>query len=337
MRPPFFAFYPADFANDLNVEAMSTLQVGAYLLLLCKAWQADPPASLPNDDQILARFARVDAAVWQEIKLGVLVPFRLGSDGRLHSRRLRLEYDEALKRIKAKKDAGKRGAAGRWAVKDDAAATTDSSAIATALADALPTHCDRNAIQSQSLPSEDRSKSKTKTPLPPAKPGGGTRSPPRLNLAPPGPEPGFDPAADLADSAVEPVEAWGELVREWVAARLPGFDAPGGIQRTQQRRGWWQVRLRDADWRSRWREAVRRAGRSAACRGENPGFMTHGLWLDSFLKQPDMLIRLLEGQFDDKAAGAGKTKREAGVEEVIREYAAKQEAARQEAAKRKAG
>jgi uncharacterized protein YdaU (DUF1376 family) len=110
MRPPFFAFYPADFANDINVEAMSTLQVGAYMLLLCKAWQSDPPASLPNSDQILARLARVDAATWAEIKAGVLVPFHVGGDGRLHSKRLRREYDRTLATMAAKRKGGRKGA-----------------------------------------------------------------------------------------------------------------------------------------------------------------------------------------------------------------------------------
>ena len=94
-RPPYFAFYPTDFANDFNVEAMSTLQVGAYMLLLCKAWQADPPASLPSDDAVLARFARVELAVWLEIKPGVLGAFKLDAGGRWHSKRLRSEYDKA--------------------------------------------------------------------------------------------------------------------------------------------------------------------------------------------------------------------------------------------------
>jgi uncharacterized protein YdaU (DUF1376 family) len=113
-RPPFFAFYPTDFASDINVEAMSTLQVGAYVLLLCKAWQAEPPASLPNDDQVLARLARVDAVTWAEIKLGVLAPFRLGTDGRLHSKRLRLEYDTAVEKMRARQERGQAAAAARW-------------------------------------------------------------------------------------------------------------------------------------------------------------------------------------------------------------------------------
>lgn len=141
-RPQFFACYPADFANDIHVEAMTTLQVGAYWLLLCKAWQADPPASLPNDDQILARLARVDAAVWAEIRAGVLVPFRLGIDGRLHSKRLRAEYDTALRLIRAKKEAGSAGARKRWDSK-----RVNGRPNGSAMADPMAAQCGGNAIQ----------------------------------------------------------------------------------------------------------------------------------------------------------------------------------------------
>lgn len=164
-RPPFFAFYPADFANDINVEAMSTLQVGAYLLLLCKAWQADPPASLPTDDQVLARFARVSAEVWAEIKLGVLVPFRLGTDQRLHNRRLRLEYDKALNLIRAKQEAGKKGAENRWSNK-----AKNGSAIAEPLGVPMAGQCDRNAIQIQTQ-SQTKTKDKEKNPPTPLRGG----------------------------------------------------------------------------------------------------------------------------------------------------------------------
>ena len=43
--PPYFPFYPDDFASDGKVEAMTTEEVGAYTLLLCKAWREDPPGA----------------------------------------------------------------------------------------------------------------------------------------------------------------------------------------------------------------------------------------------------------------------------------------------------
>ena len=106
---PHFAFYPKDFSADALVEAMSTLQVGAYILLLCKAWQADPPASLPNDDAVLARYARLSPAEWSAAKAGVLAPFRLGTDNRWHQKRLRQEYEHAVRVRKARSEAGKKG------------------------------------------------------------------------------------------------------------------------------------------------------------------------------------------------------------------------------------
>lgn len=149
-RPPFFAFYPADFADDLNVESMTTLCVGAYVLLLCKAWQAEPPASLPNDDQVLSRLARVDAVTWAEIKDGVLRCFILGTDGRLHNKRLRQEYDKALKLMRARANAGKKGADGRWKGGDDG--TPNGKRMAKPLAQ----QCATDGIQSQIQKKKER-------------------------------------------------------------------------------------------------------------------------------------------------------------------------------------
>lgn len=85
-KPPYFPFYPKDFAADDAVELMSTKAVGAYILLLCKAWHQDPPASLPNDDRVLARWSRLEPDDWREVKPEVVAAFTVGSDGRLHQK-----------------------------------------------------------------------------------------------------------------------------------------------------------------------------------------------------------------------------------------------------------
>lgn len=181
-RPPYFAFYPADFANDINVESMSTLQVGAYILLLCKAWQAEPPASLPSDDAVLARLARVELAVWLEIKDGVLVAFRPGTDGRLHSKRLRLEYDKASRLIRDKSKAGQKGAEKRWC---------NSNANGSAIAEPLPRQCQGNANQKKSQNKKEESVSSKLTAETAAVPG---KTPPSIPPAdPPSKEPRKEP------------------------------------------------------------------------------------------------------------------------------------------------
>ena len=60
-----------------------------------------------------------------------------------------------------------------------------------------------------------------------------------------------------------------------------------------------------------------------------------------FLRSDDEARKIIDGTYDPRVtagdAGPTKTKTAAGIEEVLRDAAAKQEAARQEAAKRKAG
>jgi uncharacterized protein YdaU (DUF1376 family) len=113
-HPPAFQFYPQDFASDSKVEAMSTEAVGAYILLLCKAWREEPPGSLPDDDSVLARWARLNPDRWAEIRPSVLAPFTLGTDSRWHQKRMRSIYSDMLKRRKSRSSAGSAGAAARW-------------------------------------------------------------------------------------------------------------------------------------------------------------------------------------------------------------------------------
>lgn len=88
---PYFPFYPKDFAADGKVEAMTTLEVGAYMLLLCKAWHETPPCSVPDDDFVLARWARLTEAEWSQARTRVRACWQL-RDGRLYQPRLEAEY-----------------------------------------------------------------------------------------------------------------------------------------------------------------------------------------------------------------------------------------------------
>ncbi len=95
-HPPAFLFYVDDFSSDSKVEAMTTEQVGAYILLLCKSWRESPPGSLPSNDSLLARWARVTLDRWSEIRDGVLCAFTFGTDSRWHQKRQRAEYDRIV-------------------------------------------------------------------------------------------------------------------------------------------------------------------------------------------------------------------------------------------------
>ncbi len=113
-HPPAFMFYVDDFACDGKVEAMTAAEVGAYVLLLCKAWKESPVGSIPNSDRILARWCRMSESEWQSCRESILSPFKLGKDGRWHQKRMEEEFKKVKKNREVRKKAGKTGAEKRW-------------------------------------------------------------------------------------------------------------------------------------------------------------------------------------------------------------------------------
>lgn len=130
-QPPAFMFYVDDFCSDDKVEAMPTEAVGCYILLICKAWRTRPPATLPDDDALLARWSRVSDSRWLELKRHVLAPWVLCNDGRWLQKRLRKEYEKQRARAAALSTSGKKGAAKRWQAYGDAIGEANGDAIAT--------------------------------------------------------------------------------------------------------------------------------------------------------------------------------------------------------------
>lgn len=108
-RPPYFPLYVLDFAGSGRVEAMTTEAVGAYILLLCKAWHQDPPCSLPDDDRTLARWSRLSDDDWSSVKLTVRACWERRADGRLYQPRLDREWRKLRELQRKKADAGRKG------------------------------------------------------------------------------------------------------------------------------------------------------------------------------------------------------------------------------------
>lgn len=113
-HPPAMMLYFKDFFSDGKVDVMSTLEIGAYFRLLGKAWYEDPPGSIPNDDRVLAGWARLTPDAWAECRPGVLAAFSLGSDDRWHQKRMRKEFAKLVAKAKEKSDTATRAANARW-------------------------------------------------------------------------------------------------------------------------------------------------------------------------------------------------------------------------------
>lgn len=117
-KAPWFPFYPHDFLSDPLVLLMTCEERGAYILLLCHAW--DPPkwdgeraplGSLPNDATLLAALSGCGQERWEEVAPHVLRPFKVSEDGRfLIQKRLTAEAEAMEQRRIAASEAGKRSA-----------------------------------------------------------------------------------------------------------------------------------------------------------------------------------------------------------------------------------
>lgn len=118
--------YVADYLGD--TQHLTTEQHGAYLLLLMTMWRQG--GSLPSDEKILSRIARVSARRWHLVAPFVM-PFFDVADGKITQRRLVEEYQKALSKREKRSAIGKLGG--------DAKALK-SQDVAVAKATVLPEH-----------------------------------------------------------------------------------------------------------------------------------------------------------------------------------------------------
>lgn len=110
---PAFRFYPRDFIAD--TLHMTAEEIGGYLLLLCVAWHADRPGYIPNDEELLAKNARMTSKAWARCRKAILGCLKVTDDGAwVYSKRMDAERQKQIAFSSQKSDAGKKGAAKKW-------------------------------------------------------------------------------------------------------------------------------------------------------------------------------------------------------------------------------
>lgn len=82
MTAPYLPLYISDYQADTS--HLTTLEHGAYLLLIMNYWQRGQP--LPNDDRKLARIAGVGPREWKRIKGTISEFFQVDCSNWSHSR-----------------------------------------------------------------------------------------------------------------------------------------------------------------------------------------------------------------------------------------------------------
>lgn len=139
VRLEYLPLYSNAFLADDNVEMMSTEEIGAFLLILMRAWNQQPPASIPDDDEKLSRWCRVTSKRWNKIKGAVLKPFVTHCDGRLYQKRMAQEWTKfARLYLSRKKGAEHTNSARRAGRQDDAERYAERDGQRTHIFPSLP-------------------------------------------------------------------------------------------------------------------------------------------------------------------------------------------------------
>lgn len=103
---PVLPLYVNDFVADTpHLDAEET---GAYLMLIMMAWKS-PDGSLPDDDVILSRWARVSLKSWRRIKPTVMAFWGLDDAGRWTQKRLSQVKRRASQRADVARENGSLG------------------------------------------------------------------------------------------------------------------------------------------------------------------------------------------------------------------------------------
>ncbi|GCD73963.1 hypothetical protein NBRC3299_0255 [Acetobacter pasteurianus NBRC 3299] len=129
--------YIGDYLAD--TASLSTLQHGAYMLLMMEIWRNGP---IQNNPRRLSRVAKTDVQTWEDEIWPELQDFFTVVDGCLDQKRLRAEHEKAEEISKKRADAAaKRHASKQNACKTDAnAEQMESNSSANAYANAEQVH-----------------------------------------------------------------------------------------------------------------------------------------------------------------------------------------------------
>lgn len=118
-------------ATIWDTTRLTTIQHGAYFLLLLDYWRNGP---IPNDDTVLAQISKLSPDAWSIHGAVLKHFFSIGEDGLLHHKRADRELSKAHEnREKASRKAAK-AANSRWSAANDAPSNAPGNASSNARA-----------------------------------------------------------------------------------------------------------------------------------------------------------------------------------------------------------
>jgi uncharacterized protein YdaU (DUF1376 family) len=162
-KPEWFKVDAAKFLSDAQVDAMSTVELGACFRLLCRQWI---DGTIPDNLHLLARLCRLDADAMGEAWVTLETFFPAVGPEKRANRFMWIEREKVIADLERKSDEGTRWARKRW---EDAKKARDTEPIAlpngSPIADPMQdqTRADQSRdTASPSAPSRSKSSKRTK-------------------------------------------------------------------------------------------------------------------------------------------------------------------------------
>ena len=125
-RKPAFYLYAKDWLTGEATRAMCAAEKGAFIDLLCWAWEGTPPCSLSSVEDELKMLSGLDAKQWRrygaKLRALFLTPAEIKkrglpappNDGRLRNPKQWQVFTEMAEYTEKKREAGRKGADARW-------------------------------------------------------------------------------------------------------------------------------------------------------------------------------------------------------------------------------
>jgi uncharacterized protein YdaU (DUF1376 family) len=139
-KPAWFKMDPAAFLSDGQVDAMSTLELGACFRLLCRQWL---DGHIPDDQHVLARLCRLDADSMAQAWPTLSKFFPVVESGKRANRFMWIEREKVTADLERKSDEGRRAANKLWAAKRSGNASLNASPIGSRNGHPCQTLCKR--------------------------------------------------------------------------------------------------------------------------------------------------------------------------------------------------
>lgn len=163
-KPEWFKMDPAKFLADAQVDAMSTLELGACIRLLCRQWM---DGYLPDDLHVLGRLSRLDATAMAEAWVTLSKFFPIIEPDKRANRFMWIERERVVTDQERRSDEGLRAARKRWDEKKALNATPNGSPNGSPMPDPMQEKSREEKSREESISSEpsipDRSPGSSET------------------------------------------------------------------------------------------------------------------------------------------------------------------------------